>query len=97
MTHAELLKQFDALAKEVRQAITKQVSFPCGRNVERIDRADRALRKFVEEHLAVTLSDDKIIDIANETHRAMPVDADEQAEMLAIVNNCFSVARGGEL
>lgn len=38
------------------------------------------------------LSDDRIIEIANEVHRAMPADADDQAEMLAIVRECFAQA-----
>lgn len=31
------------------------------------------------------MTDDEIIDLANEVHRAMPDDADDQAELLAIV------------
>lgn len=38
------------------------------------------------------LSDDQIIEIANEVHRAMPADADDQAEVLAIVRECFAQA-----
>ncbi len=35
---------------------------------------------------APVLSDDEIVNIANETHIAMPNDCDDQAEMLAIVH-----------
>jgi hypothetical protein len=31
------------------------------------------------------------------THRAMPVGSDDQDEILAIVNNCMVVSKGGEL
>lgn len=37
-----------------------------------------------------TLTDDEIIDIGNEVHRAMPVGSDDQEELIAIVRECFT-------
>ena len=41
----------------------------------------------------VGLSDDEVIEIGNETHRAMPDDADDQQELLAIYQNIESELR----
>lgn len=40
--------------------------------------------------LTTTITTDQIVNIANEVHRAMPADADEQAEMLAIVKEVLA-------
>lgn len=42
----------------------------------------------------VALTDEEIIDIGNETHRAMPAGADDQDELLAIVRACLERAHG---
>lgn len=39
------------------------------------------------------LTDDEIIDTANEVHRAMPVGSDNQDEVLAIVKECIEADR----
>jgi predicted transcriptional regulator len=40
-------------------------------------------------HPVRPMSDDDIIEIANEVHRAMPDDADDQQELLAIIHEVF--------
>lgn len=37
----------------------------------------------------IYLTDDEIIDTANEVHRAMPIGSDEQDEVLEIVKECI--------
>lgn len=39
------------------------------------------------------LTDDEIIDTANEIHRAMPAGSDDQDEILAIVKECIEADR----
>ena len=46
--------------------------------------------------ISQTLSDDEIINIANERHIAMPPDADDQEEMLLIVRDCFEAIAAKE-
>lgn len=44
----------------------------------------------------VTLTDDQIVNIANECHAAMPEGADEQAEIILIVRECFAFQAGDQ-